>query len=64
MEYTNSQISVLIDEYIHNERNRRLLKRRFIDGITFDALSAEFDLSVRQVKKIVYEQGDKILIRL
>lgn len=60
MEYRNSEISALIDEYIHSERDRNLLKRRFIDGICFEPLAEEFQLSVRQTKNIVYKQGDKI----
>ena len=59
-EYTNSQISGIIDEYIHSERDRKLLKRRLIDGITFDRLAEEFDLSVRQVKNIVYRREDEL----
>ena len=54
-EYTNSQISHLIDEYIHSERDRKILKRRLIDGLTYERLAEEFDLSVRQTKKIVYK---------
>ena len=54
MEYTNSQIRELIAEYIHSERDRKVLERRLIDGITFERLAEEFDLSVRQTKKIVY----------
>jgi hypothetical protein len=53
-EYTNSQVSGIIDEYIHSERDRKLLKRRLIDGITFERIAEEFDLSVRQTKTIVY----------
>lgn len=53
-EYTNSQIAEIIDEYIHSERDRKLLKRRLIDGITYERIAEEFELSVRQVKTIVY----------
>lgn len=49
----NSVIAALIDEKIHHERNSRLLKRRLIDGICFEPLAEEFDLSVRQTKNIV-----------
>ena len=49
----NSVVAALIDEKIHHERNRRLLKRRLIDGICFEPLAEEFDLSVRQTKNIV-----------
>ena len=61
-EYTNSQMEKLIDEHIHNQRDRLVLKRRLIDGICFEPLGEEVDLSVRQVKNIVY-RGEKILIK-
>ena len=61
---TNSQIRSIIDEYIHSERDRALLKRRFIDGICFEPLAEEFGLSVVQTKRIVYKQGDKVLRRI
>lgn len=54
MEYTNSQIRDLIREYIHSERDRRLLFRRLVDGVTFERLAEEFDLSPRQVRTIVH----------
>lgn len=60
--YTNSQISQVIDEHIHSERDRKILKRRFIDGICYDPLAEEFDLSVRQIKNIVYK-SEKLLIK-
>ena len=55
MEYTNSQIREIIGEYIHSERDRKIMERRLIDGITFERLAEEFDLSVRRTKTIVYE---------
>lgn len=55
IEYTNSQISALIDEHIHSERDRAILKRRLIDGIIYEKLAEEFELSVRQTKDIVYK---------
>lgn len=61
MDYKNSEIANLIDEYIHSQRDRAILKRRFVDGICFEPLAEEFDLSVRQTKYIVYKYGDKIL---
>ena len=54
MEYTNSQIREIIAEFIHSERDRKILERRLIDGITFERLAEEFDLSVRATKAIVY----------
>ena len=61
--YTNSEIKILIDEYVHSERDRKILVRRFCDNICFEPLAEEFDLSVRHVKNIVYKY-DYILLRL
>lgn len=63
-DYSNSQIIAVIDEYIHNERNRKILKRRFVDGVCFEPLAEEFGLSVRAVKTIVYKYGDVIFKHL
>ena len=64
MEYTNSQMRMLIDEYIHNERNRAILKRRLIDGLCFEKLAEEFDLSVRQTKSIIYREQDRLFKKI
>ena len=58
--YSNSQISALIDEWIHSERDRRILKRRLIDGIAFEPLAEEFLMSPRQVKRLVYSAQDTL----
>lgn len=54
-EYTNSQIRSLIEEHIHSERDRSILCRRLIDGVTFERLAEEFLLSPRQVRTIVHK---------
>ena len=64
MEYTNSRIRELIAEYIHSERDRRILERRLIDGITFDRLAEEFDMSVRQMKNIIYRAQEQLFRHL
>ena len=57
---SRSEISALIDEWIFSERDRKILKRRLLDGICFEPLAEEFDLSVRQVKNIVYKSEDRL----
>lgn len=57
---SRSQMGYLIDEWIFSERDRAILKRRLLDGICYEPLAEEFELSVRQVKKIVYKGEDKI----
>lgn len=52
---SNSHLSALIDEWIKNERNRKLMKRRLIDGITLEKIAEEFDISVTRTRQIIAE---------
>ncbi len=62
MEYTNSQILEAIGEHIHSDRDRSILARRLIDGITIEKLGEEFSLSPRQIKNIL-RKNEEILFR-
>ena len=55
---SRTEIDHLIDEWIFNERNRCIIRRRLFDGITYEKLAEEFDLSVQQIKTIVYKSQD------
>lgn len=48
-----SVLEKLIDEFVHSERDRAMMKRHLIDGVKLEPLSEEFDLSVRHTKTIV-----------
>lgn len=64
---SRSQIEDLINEWIigkNSERDRAIIRRRLFDGITFEKLAEEFDLSVRQTKTIVYKTERKIFSHL
>lgn len=61
---SNSEIEKLINEWIHSERDRKILKRRIIDGICYEPLADEMDMSVRQIKNIVYKAEAKIFKHL
>ena len=60
LEYTNSRIREIIAEWIHSERDRKILERRLIDGVTIERLGEEFELSPRQIKNILYK-NERIL---
>lgn len=64
MQYTNSQIKELIVEHIHSQRDRKILYRRLVDGITYERLSEEFSLSVAQVKRIIYKSEQELFKHL
>lgn len=59
-----SEIEHLIDEWIFSERDRKILKRRLLDGICYEPLAEEFDISVRQIKTIVYRQQERLFKHL
>ena len=61
-DYSRTEIAEAIDEWILNEKYRAILKRRLIDGICFEPLAEEFDMSTRQIQNIVYKTQD-ILFR-
>lgn len=63
-DYSRTEITNAIDEWILNERHRAILKRRLIDGICFEPLAEEFDMSVRQIKNIVYKGQEKVFRHL
>lgn len=54
----------LIDEWIFNERDRAILKRRLLDGICYEPLAEEFNLSVQQTKHIVYRMQNKLFKKI
>ena len=65
--FSKSEIDKLIDEWIigkNAEKDRSIIRRRLFDGITFEKLAEEFDLSVRQTKNIVYKNERKIFSHL
>jgi DNA-directed RNA polymerase specialized sigma subunit len=44
MQYTNSQITELIKEYIHDKTARKILYLRFVDNDTLDEIAAKVGL--------------------
>ena len=62
IELSVSEYSRLIDEWIFSERDRKIIKRRLLDAITYEQLAEEFDMSVRNVKYIV-DKNRKILLK-
>lgn len=64
---SRTEIENLIDEYVvgrNAERDRNILKRRLIDGLTYERLAEEFDLSTVHVKEIVKKRQEKLFKRL
>lgn len=63
-EKPRSEWERIIDEWIFNERDRKILKRRLLDGITYERLAEEFDMSDRQIRTIVKTSVNKLSAKI
>lgn len=63
-DYSRTELNNTIDEWILNEKYRAILKRRLLDGICYEPLAEEFDMSVTQIKRIVYRGQEKVFRHL
>ena len=64
---SRTKIEFAIDEWIigkNAERDRKVLRRRLIDGVTFERLAEEQELSVSQVKRIIWKNAEIIFRHL
>lgn len=61
---SRTEIENLISEWVtgrYAERDRFIMKRRLIDGRTYEQLAEEFDMSVRQIQNIIYKRQEDLL---
>lgn len=61
---SRSEWEHLIDEWIFNERDRKILKRRLLDGICYEPHADEFDMSTTQIKSIIYKLQKRLVKHL
>lgn len=48
-----SEWEKLIDEWIFNDQHRKMLKLNLLDGWTYEHISEEFEMSSRQIARII-----------
>lgn len=62
--YSRTQLTEAIEEWIVGRnalRNREIITKKLVDGITYMALAEEYDLSLKRVKTIV-RKGAEIIV--
>ena len=64
IEYTNSLVAHVIDEYVHSERDRAIIKRRLIDGVSIERLAYEFNRSPRAMQTRVAKLQTIVFLHL
>lgn len=53
MEHGRQDYERVIDLWVRNERDRRALKRKYLDGICYEQIADELGISPRTVQNIV-----------
>lgn len=71
MEYLNSQIRALINEYVHSDRDAEILRLRLIHGKTYQFISDRISenpdfvpVGVKQVYRIISREAAKLYCHL
>ena len=64
MEYSNNKAREIIADYIHSERDRAVMEDRLINGMVLEKLAEKYELSVSQVKRIVWKNSEIIFRHL
>ena len=54
-DYSRTELTEVIDDYILNQKHREILYDRLINGMCFEPLAEKYDMSPRQIKRIVYK---------
>lgn len=62
MQYTNSEIERRIAEQIHNERNRRIMHLRLVDGLTYERIAEAVEMSPRYIRALVKRLTERLKI--
>lgn len=60
----NSDIEHCISEYVRLVKHREMLRDKWFHGLSLEAISEKYDISLTATKNIVYGIGDKVLLRL
>lgn len=53
IQLTNSELAELIGEHIHSERDRQIMRMKLIDGLTYEKIAENFEMSPRYVRSLV-----------
>jgi phosphoserine phosphatase len=61
---SRSEWENLIDEWIFNELHRKMLKRNLLDGRTYEQIAEQFDMSPRQVARLIPGLQEKLFKRI
>lgn len=61
-EYRHDKIERLIDLYVHKDRDRLILKERYLNRTTYEEIAEKFQMSDRHMKNIDYRFQQNVLL--
>ena len=59
-----SEWSALIDEWIFNKQHREMLKCNLLDGNTYEQIAEMFDISTRQIARLIPKLQNKLFKKI
>lgn len=55
--WSNFRLREIVEEFVHSERDRAVLIRKYCDKRTIEQLAEEFDVSETTIKNIIYKHS-------
>ena len=62
VELTNSELAEMIGEHIHSERDRQILRMKLIDGLTYEKIAENVQMSPRYIRALVKKLTERLKI--
>lgn len=62
VELTNSELAEMIGEHIHSERDRQILRMKLIDGLTYEKIAENVQMSPRYIRSLVKKLTERLKI--
>lgn len=67
-DYSREELDHAIEQWVtchkRAERNRSILRRSLFDGVCYEKIAEEFDMSVRQIGNIIRKSEDQLFKHL
>ena len=57
---TNSELAEMIGEHIHSERDRQILRMKLIDGLTYEKIAENVQMSPRYIRALVKKLTERL----
>lgn len=62
VELTNSELAEMISEHIHSERDRQIMRMKLIDGLTYEKIAENMEMSPRYIRALVKKLTERLKI--